>query len=101
MANVSIRFDQIHGFKPNRNGLRELRCTREMQGMLVITAEGIAANLNAMAAGVYDAGPYGEGVYGVRHHPPEGAHAFVRTRDDMSRYEQSEYDYLNWALGGY
>lgn len=98
---IGIRFGEISAIKWKRDGLREMRCTPEMQGTLVGVAEGIAARLNSMSAGVYDVGPYGEGVYGVRHHPPMGAHAFVRTADEMARYEQSEYDYLNWALGGY
>lgn len=97
---IGIRFGEISAIKWKRDGLREMRCTPEMQGTLVGVAEGIAARLNSMSAGVYDVGPYGEGVYGVRHHPPMGAHAFVRTADQHAYDMQEMYDILNSVLGG-
>lgn len=99
MASFGIKYGKLHTYKPNRKGMREMRCTPYMQGALVGIAEEIAGVLCENLDGRYEAGPYDEMVYGVRHNPPQGAHAFVNAVDYTANFEQKAFDSLNWALG--
>lgn len=93
---IGIRFDGgITGYKSTRKGMREMMRSAGMQSVLVSTAEDIAALLNSTQDGHYDVGPYREPVTSA-----VGAHAFVRTADQVARIEQASWGTLNWAIGG-
>lgn len=101
---VTIRFDQIKGFKRNSKGLQEVRCFPGTQACLIDIAQSKAAQLDALWDGYYDWGPddFGSGaiepVTGTRHNPPRGAHSFVRAFDPISSAEQRKYNVLNSIL---
>lgn len=106
MASVKVRFGDLHDLKVNKRGVREVRCYSALQSLLIDKCLSMAEILNATFDGVYDVGPnyfvtgssdY-EPVYGRRHTPPEGAHAFVRTADRTAAEEQAEMNVLNWVL---
>lgn len=103
---VTIRFDQIKGFRRNNKGMREVRCFPELQSLLIDKCLTMAEILNSTFDGQYDVGPNyfesgssdWEPVTGNRHNPPMGAHAFVRTDDAIAAEEEAEMHVLNWLL---
>lgn len=97
---ITVKFGDLHGFKLNRRGLADANSTQQMQSHLVGVASGIAAKLNASEDGTYDVGPVGEPVYSNAHPYPLGAHAFVRTADQVARIEQASWNTLGNAVGG-
>ena len=87
-------------YVPNRNGMREMMRTREMQHLMIGHALTIAERANQIAdhsikAGVpvYDVGPKGEPVTGV-----VSAHAFVRTANLAAMIDNAANDTLNDAI---
>lgn len=103
MASIKVRFGDIHTYKANKRGMSELRSSDGVQAFIIGEAIDIADALNGSFAGTYEVGPnyfeHGmtdfEPVIGARHNPPEGAHAFIRTADDVAEREQSMFNVLN------
>lgn len=95
---VGLELGAITRFKLNGRGVADMASTPMMQGHLVGVAQKIADRLNATQDGTYDVGPIGEPVYSVSHPYPIGAHAFVRTKDQVARIEQASFNTLGGAV---
>lgn len=102
MASIAVKFGDIHSLKMNNRGMAEMRSTPQLQAYIIDEALDIADALNSSFDGRYEVGPdYFSGgedwepVMGVRHNPPEGAHAFIRTADAVAEEEQRMWNVLN------
>lgn len=102
MGSIAVKFGNIHTLKMNNRGMAEMRSHPRVQAYLIDEALDIADAINSVFDGRYEVGPDNfsggrdwEPVMGVRHNPPEGAHAFIRTADELAEEEQRMWNVLN------